>query len=1454
MKQSVRFNTTEDDDDQGEHERNVKHSNFKSSSRSNSASNSNGKVSHRSFHGKTFKVHGFEGEKRDNLENFIEEHGGTVLDTVDEQTSYVVTSKTQMETNSPEYEELIGYNSNAKIVDDKFVYNKVYVKYKSGSPSVRNRRGSYDQEGEDVVEGDEEDEGIQQRRSRFSNGNNRKSRRNGNQKNTGSHSKKRFPKSGNYRDNYFARNGLDREDEEGKDDEEGEYFPRRTKKQWEDESASGSDDSENIQAPGYSMGNEPEVDNNEYFDNLFASDASLTGDAKKERIAWQSMLSSVLTGEVIKSEKRRLSGSNSEQAANTNYQIWLGVRAITRCHLVTEEKSIVEQMRQNIDEVLQEVIDFAVKPGHVPALDQVKEILERVRRCETLYPSRRAMMNDKPLYKSKECQYSLDALNSWLTITESLQTQLKILQNWTGSETLEIARPKDAPANAENSSFIERILKENGLKRTFDKQTLYTLHSLLAKAKLVMIDNANAFAKMNLPPYRDELQKLLNFPTKLMEECMKLLLEYPTLTEPTILMIEQQMEDFRVSLELACKIKHQYLELIKPAPGWEIPPCIDENYNFVLLNLLQFYFKLLQWKLKDGAKTLFFKEAEILEYEWSFLSEICQQIGGGDSVTAEQVCSLTRTLLLSVMKYFESQLTLPAKLDANDITKRYNKILETVRLRARKILRFTKFLFGNLENSADYFIDDANYPAFIEALERSNHVLVYPDTFEENGVCIVVDPSLECQPEMIRKLLKAVFPLYEKQPDNHDEELEDLKYLLILSPRVPFEWNGPYVNISLEGINIELKNHRTRLVADAAYPRLQACRQKFRTAVEGVEIQCVSESRANVQSVNREMQRIKKTINSFVTYIIESVSHIREIMKNIECQELIENFFSFAAEFGQRCMRYMHHHKARNELNIKLNQLAIDWVSFICDDCEPTDRKTFRWAVIALEFAMATNRGFNILGLEESDFSMLRSKVSICMTLLISHFDILGARSTHETQERQRQEAAVRIGMPKYSLQDYDKDSKLDGEEALIARDEWIASLKRLEAELAKKKLDQGLVGKVLDDNQPENKQLVFLASSSTNISLRWQQGKFLGGGTFGSVYVATNMDSGEVMAVKEIRFQDPSSLSTLVKSVKEEMSVMELLNHPNIVSYYGIEVHRDRVYIFMEYCQGGSLGSLLEHGRIEAEYWIQFYTYQMLLGLIYLHENNIVHRDIKPDNILLDHEGNIKFVDFGAAKILAKNQKTLGRTIVHQKTHVHSLTGTPMYMAPEIITGEEKGRKGSMDIWSLGCCVLEMATGRRPWSNLDNEWAVMYHVVTGHPPLPDPSQLSELGMDFLKKCFTRSSAERPTARELLEHSWIQEQLETRGDESVSTDWTPMSSDAPSSNGTTISNTTGTSDSGPYFASTNMTPDDETLVESDREQGPKTLNIKNDDRSSSPNNDLVESDTKIVKVVVNQYL
>lgn len=374
--------------------------------------------------------------------------------------------------------------------------------------------------------------------------------------------------------------------------------------------------------------------------------------------------------------------------------------------------------------------------------------------------------------------------------------------------------------------------------------------------------------------------------------------------------------------------------------------------------------------------------------------------------------------------------------------------------------------------------------------------------------------------------------------------------------------------------------------------------------------------RPNLQRVLREITRTKKTFHQLSTDIMNSVKKIRDRTKGMDCQELVQNCFVLASEFGQRALRYLEQSRWQ-EHNATLMDLSIDWVSFICEDCVATDKRTFKWAVVALEFLTHMMRGRNVLVLPSKKFDLIAEKVSQSMTVLVSHFDIMGARSTQAALLEKEKTDAERLLKDAGRLTNGNFD--LDAQEPFqYRRVQMLSQLQELDEVRNNAQEDQEAIGRVLDDANEDMWALVDLAASNLNISRRWQQGKFVGGGTFGNVYQAVNLDTAEIMAVKEIRISDPKLMTPAMKSIKEEMTVLEMLDHPNVVKYYGIEVHRDKVYIFMEYCEGGSLANLLEHGRIADETVIQVYAWEMLQGLAYLHSKGVVHRDVKPESTSL--------------------------------------------------------------------------------------------------------------------------------------------------------------------------------------------------------------------------------------------
>eukprot|EP00500_Bicosoecida_sp_ms1_P004052 CAMPEP_0203807038 /NCGR_PEP_ID=MMETSP0115-20131106/839_1 /ASSEMBLY_ACC=CAM_ASM_000227 /TAXON_ID=33651 /ORGANISM="Bicosoecid sp, Strain ms1" /LENGTH=2508 /DNA_ID=CAMNT_0050715707 /DNA_START=176 /DNA_END=7698 /DNA_ORIENTATION=- len=261
---------------------------------------------------------------------------------------------------------------------------------------------------------------------------------------------------------------------------------------------------------------------------------------------------------------------------------------------------------------------------------------------------------------------------------------------------------------------------------------------------------------------------------------------------------------------------------------------------------------------------------------------------------------------------------------------------------------------------------------------------------------------------------------------------------------------------------------------------------------------------------------------------------------------------------------------------------------------------------------------------------------------------------------------------------------------------------------------------------------------------IRWQRGEVLGAGAYGTVYLGLNLDSGELMAVKQLDTSEVSAKELL--ALEHEVSMMDRFDHENIVRYLGTEHTEETLSIFLEYVPGGSIRSLVNRfGKLD-EAVVRVYTRQLLLGLEYLHRHGIAHRDIKGANVLVANDGTIKLADFGASK-------QLGHKSVTANT---GLKGTPLWMAPEVIKEQQSARGWKKaDIWSVGCTVIEMATGKPPWSHFSNPVTAMYHIACADELPEMPATLSSAGHDFLALCFRREPSERPDVTLLLLHPFV---------------------------------------------------------------------------------------------------
>jgi protein-serine/threonine kinase len=244
---------------------------------------------------------------------------------------------------------------------------------------------------------------------------------------------------------------------------------------------------------------------------------------------------------------------------------------------------------------------------------------------------------------------------------------------------------------------------------------------------------------------------------------------------------------------------------------------------------------------------------------------------------------------------------------------------------------------------------------------------------------------------------------------------------------------------------------------------------------------------------------------------------------------------------------------------------------------------------------------------------------------------------------------------------------------------------------------------------------------------------KRLGQGASGSVYKATRNNDGLTVAIKEMPLEKQPRKELIVS----EIMILKESQHPNIVNYIDSFLVRNDLWVIMELMEAGSLTEIIEKNQMD-EIQIATVCSESTKGLLHLHKRQIIHRDIKSDNVLLDKRGNVKISDFGYCAKLSP-----------EKSKRATMVGTPYWMAPEVVKQKEYGPK--VDVWSLGIMAIEMIEGEPPYLDEEPLKALLIIATNGTPKLKRPDKISKSLTSFLAACLNVEVSQRASTNDLID-------------------------------------------------------------------------------------------------------
>uniref|UniRef100_A0A3Q3II55 Mitogen-activated protein kinase kinase kinase 4 n=1 Tax=Monopterus albus TaxID=43700 RepID=A0A3Q3II55_MONAL len=891
---------------------------------------------------------------------------------------------------------------------------------------------------------------------------------------------------------------------------------------------------------------------------------------------------------------------------------------------------------------------------------------------------------------------------------------------------------------------------------------------------------------MDLPSFRPAFLVLCRVLLNVIHECLKLRLEQRPAGEPSLLSIKQVYFDYM----------HSWIQMLQQLPqaSHSLKNLLEEEWHFT---------KVITPYIRGGeaqSGKLFCDIAGmLLKSTGEFLDAGLQKSGNEFWESAED-STASDEIRRSVIETSRS----------------LKELFHEARERASKALGFAKMLRKDLEVAADFRITNG-VTCLLETLKKRNYVKVQIPGLEELQLFVPYDLMAQ-RPVILQLLKAAAGKDCSKEPDEPPEDEAYLlmsKHRAGDSTTDSdwAQWDGELLKLvpqmeTVDTLRAMKMENMLLIVIQSAH--LVAQRKAFQQSMEDV-LTLSREQTSSQPLIASALEELKDEALQLCIKISAAIDRV-EYMFTTEFEAEVEETesatlhqyyreamiqgYNFAFEYHKEVVRLMSG-EFRQRIGERYIAFARKWMTYVLTKCESGRGTKPRWATQGFDFLQAIEPAF-ISALPEDDFLNLQALMNECIghvigkphspvtaprnsrpvkvprchsdppnpNLFIPNAEGFRGSSFHENDRLSSVAAELHFkSLSRHSspTEDREEPSYPKGDPSSAARRSWELrifisqskdtaarqspmeavrrSIRKFEEKRYAMMKQRNIIGQVC--HTPKSYDNV-MHVGLRKVTFKWQRGNKIGEGQYGKVYTCINVDTGELMAMKEIRFQ-PNDHKT-IKETADELKIFEGIKHPNLVRYFGVELHREEMYIFMEYCDEGTLEEVSRLGL--QEHVIRLYSKQITTAINVLHEHGIVHRDIKGANIFLTSSGLIKLGDFGCSVKLRNNTHTM-------PGEVNSTLGTAAYMAPEVITrakGEGHGR--GADIWSLGCVLIEMVTGKRPWHEYEHNFQIMYKVGMGHKP-PIPEKLSTEGKDFLGHCLESEPRCRWTASMLLDHPFV---------------------------------------------------------------------------------------------------